>query len=411
MESTSTTVAGVRIIGDDEVQRANELDAKAKDIGNTFATALAPVQRDISNATLDTYQAFLDIEQVIARVVTSAVNLYTQISGVVGQVRELVGSVPYIGKLITAGNPITFLNEYLKTGKSLLQGAGVLSPDAPAAEGKPKSRVRVTLTGDQDKSNKLPSLGARKGRDGSESLDAVETYINQLEKARDVARAELENVGKTNVERTKSVDLAKAEAAAREANQRSQRSSPTLTDAERTKVLSLAEDTAKAEDSQKNLEQQLRQNAEAARLFSDSLSNGLADAIVNGKSFGSVLGDIVKQLERSAITGLLTGQGRIGGVFGFKGKAKETADVGDQRAAVPGRSSGVDGRGALPRRWDADGDGPKGRGTAASECGDRGPGAQPVPAAHRLAVRSGLRHVRRASCRYAASGPIRVRAA
>ncbi|MEG9525952.1 MAG: hypothetical protein MIL41_09275 [Hyphomicrobiales bacterium] len=184
LDSTSTTVAGVRIVGADEVERARQLDAKARDIADTFATALAPIQHDISNAVLDTYQAFLDVERVIARVVQIAVNLYETVTGMVGKVRELVGSIPGIGKMLTAGNPLTFLQE----------------ADYP---------------------------------------DATE-----------------------------------------------------------------------------NAQQALRQSAEAARFFAQAAADGLTEAIANGKSFASVLAHIAKQLERSMLSGLLTGTGPLAGLLG-----------------------------------------------------------------------------------------------
>ncbi len=308
LNSTSTTVAGVRIVGADEVERANQLDAKAKDIADTFANALAPIQRDISNAVLDTYQAFLSVEAVIARVVQIAVNLYTTISGVVGKVRDLVGSIPGIGKIITAGNPLTFLQE---VGKA----TGVIDPDV---QGPPAPlTVRVRPKG-PDRSAVLPSLHTPRGREssGSESLDAIEQLINQLEKARDTSKAELENVGKTNVEREKAVALAKAEAAAREEVKKGNRTDPALDDDERSRVLAAAEAMQKYKDATENAQQALRQTADAARYFAETASNGLADAIISGKSFGSVLSDITKQLERSVLTGLLTGTGPLAGLLG-----------------------------------------------------------------------------------------------
>ncbi|MBL7309299.1 hypothetical protein INQ13_23140, partial [Escherichia coli] len=113
---------------------------------------------------------------------------------------------------------------------------------------------------------------------GSESLDAVETLINQLEKARDTAKAELDNVGKTNVEREKAVALAKAEAAAREEVKKGNRTDPALDDDERSRVLAAAEAMQKYKDATDNAQQALRQTADAARYFAETASNGLADA-------------------------------------------------------------------------------------------------------------------------------------
>lgn len=309
LASTATTVAGVRIVGEDEVERARALDAKAKDIADTFATALAPIQRDISNAVLDTYQAFLSVESVIARVVQIAANLYQTVSGVVGKVRDLVGSIPGIGKILTAGNPLTFFQE---VGRA----TGLVDPEQ---QGPPAPlTVRVRPKG-PDRSAVLPSLHVPRGRGGgseSESLDAVETLIKQLDKARDTAKAELETVGKTNVERERAVALAKAEAAAREDAKRGKRADPALDADERARVLSAAEAMQRYRDATENAQQALRQSAEAARFFAQAASDGLAEAIVNGKSFGAVLTDLTKQLERSMLSGVLTGTGPLAGLLG-----------------------------------------------------------------------------------------------
>jgi hypothetical protein len=81
-------------------------------------------------------------------------------------------------------------------------------------------------------------------------------------------------------------------------------------------VLAAAEAMQKYKDATENAQQALRQTADAARYFAETASNGLADAIINGKSFGSVLADISKQLERSLLTGLLTGTGPLAGLLG-----------------------------------------------------------------------------------------------
>lgn len=327
LNSTSATVAGVRIVGEDEVERARQLDAKAKDIANTFATALAPIQRDISNAVLDTYQAFLSVEAAVARVVAVAVNLYTQVTNIVGQVRSLVGSIPVIGKLLTASNPITFLQEYGKaTGVIPPEEAG---PPAPLS-------VKVRPRG-PDRSAALPSLGRGRSGSDSESLDGVETLINQLQKARDTAKAELENVEKTNVEREKAVALAKAEAVAREDVQKGRRDSAELTEDERSRVLAAAEAWQTYKDRTMDAQQAIRQAADAARFFGDAASTAFADAVLEGKSLNDVFSSLIKTIQRSALQAIFTGQGPLAGLFG----TAATASSGDQVGGVAGLFTGL----------------------------------------------------------------------
>lgn len=320
MDTTTASVAGIRIIGEDEVERANQLDAKAKDIANTLSSALAPIQRDISNSVLDTYDAFLSVEAVIARVVQIAVNLYTQITGVVGAAKDLVNQIPVIGKVLTAGNPITLLRE---AGKAI----GVIGPDAPADA----SATLPEISKRADRSRALPSLtthAARGGSGGSERLDAVETLINQLEKARDTAKAELDNVEKTNVEREKAVAIAKAEAAAREEVKKGNRESAALSDDERKRVLAGAEAWQTYKDRTMDAQQAIRQAAEASRYFGEAASNAFADAILEGKSFSDILNNLSKQVFRAGLQAAFTGQGPLAGLLGTAPKASSGDTVG-----------------------------------------------------------------------------------
>lgn len=315
MNTSSTSVAGIRIIGEDEVERANQLDAKAKDIANTLASALAPIQKDISNSVLDTYEAFLQVESAIVSVVSAAIKLYNQVTGIVAAAKDLVNQIPLIGKVLTAGNPITMLRE---AGKAI----GVIGPDAP------DTLPEIVAAPKPDKSNPRPGPHAAKGGGSStESLDAVETLINQLEKARDTAKAELENVGKTNVERERAVAIAKAEAAAREDVQKGKRTSPDLDDDERKRVLAGADAWQTYKDRALDANQAIRQNAEAMRYFGDAAANGLADAILQGKSFTSVLNSIAQQVFRSGLQALFTGQGPMAGILGTAPAASEGSNA------------------------------------------------------------------------------------
>lgn len=238
----------------------------------------------------------------------------------------------------------------------------------------------------------------------AKETDPVDTFVNGLEKQAAALKAETDNFAKSNAEKAVAIQLAKAQEIASQ-------NGKTLTDAQSAAIRKAAEDTANYKDKLLDLEQAQRQAAEAARYFGDAAANGLADAIVEGKSLSSVISGLLKQFERSAIQGLLTGQGRLGGMFGFKPKAEEAPGVGDQRAAVPGRSGSVDGRGSLPCRRDDDGSCPEDRGLAAPERGDRCPSAEPIPAADGLAARSGVRHLRRADRRHGSGGAGRLRAA
>ncbi len=280
-------MAGVRIVGEDEVERARALDAKAKDIADTFATALAPIQRDISNAVLDTYQAFLSVESVIARVVQIAANLYQTVSGRGRQGARTRRFHPRDRQDPHRRQPAHLLPGGRARHRARRSGAAGAAgaPDRPGPPQGPGPLGR-------------PAVAARaEGRGGGsegESLDAVETLIKQLDKARDTAKAELGTVGKTKCRAGAGVALPRPRPRPG-GRKRGKRADPALDADERARVLSAAEAMQRYRDATENAQQALRQSAEAARFFAQAASDGLAEAIVNGKSFGSVLTDLTKQ--------------------------------------------------------------------------------------------------------------------
>ncbi|MGL1715194.1 hypothetical protein ACSTH8_00205, partial [Vibrio parahaemolyticus] len=72
----------------------------------------------------------------------------------------------------------------------------------------------------------------------------------------------------------------------------------------------------KYKDATADAQQQLRQAAEATRFFGDMAANSLADAILEGKSFGDILSNLEKQIARSALNAVFTGTGPLAGLFG-----------------------------------------------------------------------------------------------
>lgn len=131
---------------------------------------------------------------------------------------------------------------------------------------------------------------------------AYEKLINTMEKTNATLQAELATVGKSNVERTKAVELAKAEAEAR-------RTGGTLTDEQRARVLALAEAQAKLRDAIKDAEAAQRAFADAIQYAGDRI----VDMAFNGRSLQDVLRGLATELMRAA----LTGQGVFGKLLGL----------------------------------------------------------------------------------------------
>jgi hypothetical protein len=143
----------------------------------------------------------------------------------------------------------------------------------------------------------------------TESLDKVESFINQLERARDVAKAELDNINKSNVARAQAVELAKAEAAARSAGR-------SLTEEERTKILSLAEAQQVLKDKILDVKQAQAAAAETVRYFGNQASDALGSLIFDGAKASDVLNNLAKTLGKASLQALFTGQGPLASLFG-----------------------------------------------------------------------------------------------
>ena len=148
-----------------------------------------------------------------------------------------------------------------------------------------------------------------KGRSGAASeTDPIETFTNALEKQAAALKAETEAFNKSNVEKAVAIQLAKA-------NEVASQNGKTLTDAQTAAIVKAATETSNYKDKLADLEQQQRQAADAAKFFGNALSDGFSDAIIEGKSFGNVLSDILKQVERSTFQAVFTGHGPLAGLL------------------------------------------------------------------------------------------------
>lgn len=166
------------------------------------------------------------------------------------------------------------------------------------------------------KLDKNKPRGGGGGGGGSEGLDRIESFINALERSRDVLQAELDNLGKSNVEREKAIELAKAEAAARAAQR-------DLTDAERASIIALAEAQGRLKDKIMDVKQAQQQAAEAARFMGGEISDVLGAIFVDGRKADDVLKDLGKSLLKMALQAALTGQGSLASILGFAPKASD----------------------------------------------------------------------------------------
>ncbi|KQQ31500.1 hypothetical protein ASF53_02025 [Methylobacterium sp. Leaf123] len=148
------------------------------------------------------------------------------------------------------------------------------------------------------------------GSKGSEGgTDAVETFINSLEKSVAGLKAETEAFSKSNAEKAAAINLAKLRETA-------EQQGITLTEAQIAKTKAASEAVATYKDKLQDLEQQERQTADAARHFGNTLSDALGDAILEGKGLQNILLDVSKMMVRSGLQAMMTGQGPLAGLLG-----------------------------------------------------------------------------------------------
>lgn len=318
MDSTAGVAGGKRVVSDAEIQNARELNAQLITIENKLASGLAPVQEDLVRLGQDQYKGWLDIKQGIATAVESAGELYKAVRAILAELDKFAGRDP-VGQLATnlgADRVRQSLGIPEGWGEDLKRRLGFspgeqFGPQIPAGF-KPQD---AGYTGTGDKSAGLPSLNKAAGSD-SEEKTALDRYIEQLTKANALAQAEVELVGKTNVERQTALALTRARVAADQDVKDGKRDSKSLTEIEVANITHLAEVEQRAKDIAADLNQTLRQNADAMRYLGSSAADALGQIIVDGGKASDVMANLARQLAKQSITALLTGTGPLAGILG-----------------------------------------------------------------------------------------------
>jgi hypothetical protein len=373
------TAAGI-IFSNDLVKRAVELrdrlEAAAREIGDN----LKPFLEGSAEIALQLGSGLRLAAEAAAGLARIANNVRQEFAGVLGVVEKLGRYIPMLdmpGNIQRAVDTIDKLTtrtpastgDALADARAKLAAGGGQALGTGAAAGGLRTPVGfdgVQLTGRNVITTTPPTRpdstfgtgksggGGGKADNYDERLETVKSYIEQLEKANRLAKAEVETFGKGTVEREKALAIS--------------RLSVEATEAERKKIIELAEATGQYKQQVEELEKAKRQAAEAARYFGEVASDALIDLIVEGKSLDDVLKNIGKSLASSAIRELITGKGpfgfgtgesifsTIGGLFGLGAKAGGGSVfggtpymVGEQgpELFVPGQSGTVIPNGAL----------------------------------------------------------------
>lgn len=317
------------LVKQSEVEQAQQfrerLDAAYKTINDFFLVSVA--LEGSGRALLDTW---LGIVEGIAAGTKNLGTFYNKLQDI-----QAEGAKGFFGKLLgeKAGIVAGILaNGYIGTAAEIAAGtAGVVQegvqdktrgartiydkpagPDLPAPPAgtianppmPPRRPLDMVLNPEKYGVGVKPTGGGAK-----ESFDAVETFINGLEKSVAALKAETEAFSKSNAEKAAAINLAKLRETA-------EQQGLTLTEAQIAKTKAASEATANYKDKLQDLEQQERQTADAARHFGNTLSDALGDAILEGKGLQNILLDLSKMMVRGGLQALMTGQGPLAGLLG-----------------------------------------------------------------------------------------------
>lgn len=148
--------------------------------------------------------------------------------------------------------------------------------------------------------------------DEDKAEDRISRYVDSLARQNLVLQAEIDNFGKSNIEKRAAIELAKAgvdlnrlDADTREQMLAKLQKEIGLSEELRTKL--------------KGLEDQKKAINDANQFFAESITDSLTDLIVNGGKAEDVLKNLVKQIAKAALQAMLMGSGPLAGLFGTKG--------------------------------------------------------------------------------------------
>lgn len=304
-----TAAGGSRVFTDEELQRAQSIKDQIAEIENRMATGLAPIQRDILLYQQQQLQAWVDIKSQVADAIIFVAGLYDKVKAV-GDYLGSLGSSDIFKSLRDTLNSVGLIDkaEVDRLNKQLNGGIAV---DENGNDKNPPLAVKVRP---RDTSRNLPSLSTPKAASPSsaESIDQIQTFINGLDKQTAALKAQVEFFDKSTAQQQVAINLAKAQEIASQ-------NGKTLTDAQTAAITAQSTAYGNATDALTRLNAAQNQAGASARYFADTLSNGFADAIVDGKGLVGILSGIERQLARSAIQGLIGGTGPFASIFGTAG--------------------------------------------------------------------------------------------
>ena len=319
-EKLGTGGAGLEFFSEHNVRHARELNDRLTDAWQTIDRNLKPSWDSLTTTTLGLKSLWVQIVELIARAsnVTSPEAALERARARRAEVeRELATGTPTdngFGGALPGGTRGFRRRTQLEQERDQLNRDLARSDTATyGSEFSQHPGYPVDVPGGQ-LPRPRPQIPKDESGGGAFSLDQIERFISTMERARDITQAELDNLGKSNVERAKAIALAAAEAAARSAGRE-------LTDAEKARIEQLAEAHSRLNDKLKDQKQKLQENAEMVRHFGQAGVDALGDMIFEAKSFNDVLDGLMKMLGRAILQAMVLGTGPLAGLLGMSAPA------------------------------------------------------------------------------------------
>lgn len=355
----------VVIFSGEDVQYAREMERRLQEAHRIISTELRPVYEDFAAAGRNFYTSTVDWVEALAGGVRLLAQAYGYLKSAGGFADNLAKGIANSDLAVRLNNTLkeAFPDSYSDTstalGKQLADAEKNRAAAATLAErlgGGPQAekaladlakRMNPTTVADamarsrqmtegfrEDKSK--PIVTGTRSSSGSDDMDrttALDRYVSTLERARDVAKAELETAGLGNVAKERAVALARAQAAAQQDVRDGLRDSAQLTGEETSRIASAAEATAKWREETERVREAMQFTQSLA---GDALKGFLAD-LRAGKSFAEALKNtfdristkVLDKLIDAAISGIFSGgAGGGAGIFSILGKLFGFADGG-----------------------------------------------------------------------------------
>jgi hypothetical protein len=295
-------------ISNEAAKNAKELDDRLNDAWHTISERMKPDWDDLANIALRIKGVWTQIIEAVANY--KAAELKARPFAGVNSTKDEDARNSDDPNTPAFGNPVL-----LNQGRRRRGQAPVFGPTEEIDESRGLNMTRRPMP-EEEKAEPIP-MPRRRPQDApkpkkeeDEKLDQIETLINLMTRANDTLKVQLDTEGKSNVEREKGIALAKAEAAARQAQR-------DLTEEEKSKVLALAEAHATLAAKLKDVQQALAANAENARLFGNAASGALGSIWIDGQKANDVLGNLLKQQAKFALQAGFTGQGPLASLLGL----------------------------------------------------------------------------------------------